>query len=808
MVAKTFDWHSSRARRARLGHALSHWMIPFTIFEILLLIVGVGLLVISMPAGWLCLGAIAPLMMIQEWYRYDLQSPALGAKGESIEDLLDADILALLPEQPTPKQLAEIIGMTPGGIFFSVRFGLVGSFIRDLVSEQKEDTEALLTEALAITKLTGKRVSAGVLILAFLRQLPKNVRQTLLGHLHLDEDDILRGIQWYHSLAVEEASEKRRSSRQGGIGRDWSFGWIPYLSRFGTNISRNSSRARSDIREETRRQLIDSLSNDGGTIALVGKSGVGKTELVYELADMLMHPDDSIPKQLHYRQLFLLSASRLLSMTGQGTDPATLITGLLGEAHRAKNVVVCFDNAELFFQEGPGSVDLLSTLLPIFEAKRVSIILTLDEQRYLQITKRAPELAAAVRRINVQPTSESDTLKILQDQLPSVEYKYKVTIMYQALKEAYTLGKRYVYDVVMPGQAMSLLESSAEYAEDRLVTSRSVSRAVEGTTGIKTAVADDVEEKNLLLNLEDRLHERMVGQDKAVRVVSDALRRARAGIRNQNRPVGTFLFLGPTGVGKTELAKSLAEVYFGGEQNIVRLDMNEFVLPDDVSRLIADGADNPSSLTAQVMKQPFSVVLLDEIEKAHSSVLATLLQLLDEGVLRDERNREVSFKDTIVIATSNAGSDRIQEYIHRGYTLEQFEEPFVNELIGGHVFHPEFLNRFDEMVVFAPLSKHELMTVVDRILAGVNKNLAVQGISVTVAQDAKEFLVEQGYDPRLGARPLRRVVQRAVESTVAKLLLSGETSPGGSIELTLEQIQGMIETKRQADGMIDDSNQS
>ena len=180
-------------------------------------------------------------------------------------------------------------------------------------------------------------------------------------------------------------------------------------------------------------------------------------------------------------------------------------------------------------------------------------------------------------------------------------------------------------------------------------------------------------------------------------------------------------------------------------------------------------------------------------------MLTTLLQLLDEGILRDVRGREISFRDTVVIATSNAGSDRIQEYIHRGYSLQQFEETFVSELISSHIFHPEFLNRFDEMVVFGPLDKQQLLQVVDLILMSVNKNLAEQKITVTVSPEAKEYLVEAGYDPRLGARPMRRVVQRAVENTVAKLLLSNEVSPGGTIEITHEQVASILGSKNQAD---------
>lgn len=561
----------------------------------------------------------------------------------------------------------------------------------------------------------------------------------------------------------------------------------------------------TNIRSETINQLSQAIATGAGSVALVGKNGVGKTETVYEFASQLMDPKSDVPEKLRYHQVFMLDAGRLLSEASGKGELEGLVETLLSEAYAAKNIIICLDNAHLFFEEAVGSIDITNLLLPILEAGRLPIILTIDEQRFLQISKRTPGLVNAINRVNVHPTSESDTLRVLQDHLPIVEFKRNVTFMYQALRESYRLGARYIYDTSMPGQAITLLEASADYAEQGLVTARSVNQAIEQTIGVKTNAVDDETERDILLNMESLIHKRMIGQDRAVSVVSDALRRARAGVRNQKRPVGTFLFLGPTGVGKTELAKSLAAVYFGGEDKIVRLDMNEFVESSDVARLIADGSDDAGSLTAQVMKQPFSVVLLDEIEKAHSSVLTTLLQLLDEGILRDARNREISFRDTIVIATSNAGSDRIQEYLHRGYSLQQFEDKFVDELLGSNIFHPEFLNRFDEIVVFGPLAKNELLQVVDLMIAEVNKTLAQQKVTVTVSQEAKEYLVEAGYDPRLGARPMRRVVQRSVENTVAKLMLSKQVDAGGSIEITLEQVKSILDKKQQADTIIEEN---
>ncbi|HEU4716003.1 MAG TPA: AAA family ATPase, partial [Candidatus Saccharimonadales bacterium] len=526
------------------------------------------------------------------------------------------------------------------------------------------------------------------------------------------------------------------------------------------------------------------------------------TTIVHAFAERLLDASARLPENLKFRQVFILDSSALIAAAPGRGELENLVMQVLSEAHAAKNIIICLDNAQLFFEEGVGSVDLTNVLLPILEAGRLRVILTMDAQRFLKIGQRNPGLVNALNRVSIGEASEEETLAAMQDQLITIEYQRKVTYMLQALKEAYRLSQRYVHDLAMPGRAIKLMETAAGYAENGLVTMNSVQKAIEQTMDIKVGVASGEDEREKLLNLEQLIHQRMINQVRAVNVVSDALRRARAGVRNENRPIGTFLFLGPTGVGKTELAKALADVYFGGEDRLIRLDLNEYVRSEDVARLIADGADDPTSLTAQAMKQPFSVVLLDEIEKAHPNVLTTLLQLLDEGILRDIKNREVSFRDAIVIATSNAGADRIREYIERGYQVEQFEQQFIDELINSNQFRPEFLNRFDEIVTFRPLNKDELVQVIDLILAGINKTLAVQKVKVDVAQDAKLYLVEKGYDPRLGARPMRRVVQRAVENTIAKQMLAGTVNPGSTVTITLEQVRQMLDTTEQANQIV------
>ena len=803
-----FNHGSFRAQKARIGHILAGmWLRILTIVAVILIIAGVGLLVIGQAAGWFLLGLTAVPAMFIEWYNNELRHIPSPKTPKTIDDVLSADILGQLPKKPTPRDIATTTGTVQSGYFFSARFGISARALQEMSSDDPAATAAVWKEAQLIREQLGyEHISGSILVVALIRQFPE--RQGWLAHLRLDDDDLIRGVQWQQHIR-DLVNEHSRPKRTGGIARDWSFGYIPLLTRFGVNISEQLARSRTlSVDLEAHRRALDQMISTFGeagrqNVALVGSAGVGKTTLVHAFAERLLDASSPVPDNLKFRQVIILDAAALIAAAPGRGELENLIMRVLGEAYSAKNIIICLDNAQLFFEEGIGSVDLSNMLLPILEAGRLRIILTMDEQRYLQIGQRNAALMNALNRINVEPASKDETIAVMRDQLLMTEFQRHVTYMYQALEEAHRLSERYVHDLAMPGRAVKLMEAAASYAEDGFVTAHSVQQAIEQTMNIKISVATGEEEREKLLNLEDHIHERMINQTRAVGVVSDALRRARAGVRNQNRPIGTFLFLGPTGVGKTELAKALADVYFGGEERMIRLDLNEYVRSEDVSRLIADGADDPMSLTAQAMKQPFSVVLLDEIEKAHPQVLTTLLQLLDEGILRDIKNREVSFRDAIIIATSNAGADRIREYIERGYQLEQFEKQFVDELISSNQFRPEFLNRFDEIVIFRPLSKEELVQVIDLMLAGINKTMALQNIKVNVADDAKLLLVEQGYDPRLGARPMRRVVQRAVENTVAKQMLSGQALPGSVIEISREQVEQILGTQQQAKAIVD-----
>ena len=770
---------------------------------ILLSLLGIVLLLAGMAIGWLVLMLAGWSLVPYLWLRSRLRDMPASKQPRNIGDILSLEVLGLLPQDPNPRTIIEALAGSGGAKFLANRLGIPIQQVVQLTPADPGLTESVWRESINIWSHLPERTSTipSVVVVAAIIRLNPDCTD-ILNNLRIDADDVYRGVEWLEHWEMQA----RRSSDlklTGGIARDWSFGYIPTLEHFGTNLSLKYSEGRRSMAGNLMRNrlLVDDMikylsSNARRNVALIGPLGVGKSTVVEALADILMDSKSGASSDVKFNQVFMLDASAIISAANARGEIEQLIGRLLSEAYRAKNIILFLDNAELFMSDGTGSVDLSNLLQPAIEGGGLKLIMAMEEQRFLQIAQAKPALTSALNRIEITPTDDNDTIRVLEDRIIPLEYGSTTLFTYQALTEAYRLSNRYIHDVAQPRASVQLLESAAQRASGGVVNPSMVAQTIEQTLGIKVGgnlqSGDAQAEKDKLLHLEELIHQRMINQTKAVSAVASALRRARAGVRNENRPIGTFLFLGPTGVGKTELAKSLAAVYFSGEDHLVRIDLNEYVRAEDVARLIADGATDPMSLSAQVQKDPFSVVLLDEIEKAHPNVLTTLLQVLDEGVLRDINNRPISFRDTILIATSNAGADKIRQYIEAGYQLEQFSEQIQNELISSGQFKPEFLNRFDEIAVFRPLTKPELLQVIDLILVGINKNLANQKVAVAVDDQAKLALVEAGYDPRLGARPMRRVVQRTVENIVAEKILTGELVPGSGIRLSLADIQASL----------------
>ncbi len=756
---------------------------------------GVAIIITKNSIGWVLIGLASVPLELLIWGRYELKSVPIGS-GNSINDLLSNECLVRLGHNPTPQSIAKWYANTRSGHFLALRYAITPKMMEAITAEMPTDMTPIFEKAIEIREKTKSEVvSGGVLAVAIIEYHPDYER--ILKTMKLDIKDLYDGLIWFNYLAgLVKGMNMRRHT--GGFARDLMFGYTPLLQRYARNVSRQHEVTKGgnlsvSLHKELTSQMIEIFSKAGRqNVAIIGPDGSGRSTIVNDFASEILDADSKVSSRIKYRQVYRLNASSLISATSDRSQLEALMTRILNEAYHAKNVILWLEDAQVFLEEKPGSIDISSILMPVLEGGVLRIIMTLDQQRYLEIANTKAALTNVLNKIMVEPADKDATIKVMQDRVPLFESQNNVTYTYWALAESYRLSERYVHDLAMPGRAINLLETSANYAENGFVTDASVQMAVEKTQGVKMQSSQSAEDKSKLLNMEEIIHKRLIGQEPAVKAVSDALRRAAAGVRNENRPIGTFLFLGPTGVGKTELAKAISEAYFGGEGKIARIDLNEYVSADDVSRLIADGATNEMSLTAQVMKNPFTVVLLDEIEKAHPLVLTTLLQLLDEGILRDASNREISFRDAIVVATSNAGANSIRDYIDQGLAMSQIRDQLTNDLISSGEFKPEFLNRFDEICVFQPLDKESLRQIVDIIIDGVNKTLAPRKMSVALEPEAKMLLVERGYDPKLGARPMRRIVSKTVENIVARAVLEGAANDGEAITITAAMVEAAL----------------
>lgn len=789
--------NSLRVKKARRARSFSVGVTKALLFISVILLIS-GVLVFYSPARPLTLMSGIGILgiMFSLWVRWDLsKTPAIYNTDSAVialDEVVTSDIVYLISDKQSPKQLLSAIFNNWQSQFILSRYQIPYTLLLQSLADDSAKSVALWNMAFKIAgEVPIREISAGVLVVAMMMENP--MMQDWLRKNGMDEKDIFGGLIWEESLWQRVLKPIDRSA-YGGIGRDWTSGFTPFLDHFGQNISLSIAENNLDYSGIRRGHVIDNMltnlaKSSRNNLAMVGEVGVGKTALVYAMAEKLIEGEDVAP-ELRYKQVVQIDPAAVSAAAGQNMSLEAIFQQIIANAVKAGNIILYLDEAQLFFGSGTGQVDLSSILLPALQSSGLTVVASFNLEEWQKLSSSSSTLANLFNKIEVEPADRNQTIGILQDISIQLESKSQSIVTFKAIQAAYDLSDRYLRSKAMPARAIDLLSDSMNYPVTGLITEDSVAQATEIITNAKVSKASD-EEKAQLLNLEELIHERMINQSRAVKVVSDALRRSRAGVRNTNRPVGSFLFLGPTGVGKTELSKSLAAVYFGSEASMNRLDMTEYQNRSDIKRLLESASkDNVGSTFLQKINQnPFSVVLLDEIEKAHPDILNLLLQMLDEGVLTDSAGHKVSFKEAIIICTSNAGADEIRAQITAGKKLEDFEEQFTNDLIDRNIFKPELINRFDEVVLFRPLTKEELLQVANIIISQVNDELEDRKVKIELTDQALSKLVDLGYDPRLGARPMRRVISRLVENLIAKRLLSGELEPGATVTLDVNDLE-------------------
>ncbi|MBI4435095.1 ATP-dependent Clp protease ATP-binding subunit [Candidatus Uhrbacteria bacterium] len=524
---------------------------------------------------------------------------------------------------------------------------------------------------------------------------------------------------------------------------------------------------------------------EGGrqSVVLVGPEGVGKSTVLAGIAELMVK--EEVPKILQDRRLVRISIPHLVSGADAAQAQERLIT-VLSEAARSRNIILAFTDIDQLVGQGADASDLAATLVDFLSRSGTFAVATTTPQVYASIVERSV-LGREFQKVDILEPDQESAIHMLESKIGGIEYEHHVIFSYQAVERAVKLSDRYMHETYLPKKAIEVarevaLQVSKSRGQDAVVTGEDVAQIVSAKTGIPTmSVAEDEKEK--LLGLEENMHGRVIGQEEAVKAVASALRRARTELRSQTRPIATFLFLGPTGVGKTELAKTVAATYFGSEDMMVRLDMSEYQDASSINRLLGTpGSQLGGLLTEAVRKQPFAIVLLDELEKAHPDILNVFLQVFDDGRLTDSTGRTIDFTNTIIICTSNAGTPYIQDAVGRAESLEVIKTHLVEEELRG-IYRPEFLNRFDGIIVFKPLAQADVLEITKLFMKAVALRLEPKGIGFRAEEAAVAELATKGFDPKFGARPLRRLVQEEVDSAIANALLQGEVRRRDTIVL-------------------------
>lgn len=592
------------------------------------------------------------------------------------------------------------------------------------------------------------------------------------------------------------------------------------LEKYGIDLTQEAKDGKLDPiagrARETERLIHILLRRTKNNPIIIGEAGVGKTAIVESLA--LKIAEGSVPHDLLNKKIIQLELASLVAGASHRGEFEERLQDVIKETQASSGQIILFiDEIHTLIGTGDtqGAMDASNIIKPYLARGQLQLIGTTTTAEYRKYFEKDKAFERRFQAVMVEEPQEDVAKEMLEVLKPKYEKFHQVEITPDAIDAAVHLSKKYIGERYLPDKAVDLLDEAAaevklEHTEgkrpDNKVVKTDIEKVVAAWTGIPiTRLTEDESQK--LIHLEDIIHKRLIDQQEAVGAVAEAVRRGRIGLASANRPIASFIFLGPTGVGKTELAKTLAEILFGRDDLMIRLDMSEYMEKHEVAKLIGAppgyvGYEEGGQLTEAVRAKPYSIVLLDEIEKAHPDVFNILLQLLEDGRLTDNKGNTISFKNTIVIATSNIGSSLIQQtLLTQNSNATQMVSPeeeakkystlsktLMDEM--RKFFKPELLNRFDEIVMFKPLRQQDMMQIAKLGIGGTQKLLAEQKITLTINEKALGVLSKEGYDPVYGARPLRRLIQSAIENPIAILLINKTFVPGDTVQISYDDAKG------------------
>ena len=571
------------------------------------------------------------------------------------------------------------------------------------------------------------------------------------------------------------------------------------LDEFGYDITKAAREGRLDPlvgREDEIQRVIQILGRRRkNNPMLVGDPGVGKSAIVEGIAIKITNGD--IPPVLVNKRLISLDLGSIVAGTKYRGDFEKRLKSIISEAAANPDVILFIDEFHTIVGAGgaSGSLDAANMLKPALARGEIQCIGATTMDEFSKIVEKDGALDRRFQKIVVEHTDIQHTISILGRLKANYEKHHNVVYTDEALEACVRMSERYITDRCLPDKAIDALDEAGSMVrlqnpkKTGTVTAEDVAEVISKMTGIPSGRVAEGESARLV-NMREKISRRIIGQDEAIDKVVKAIQRNRAGIKDPGKPIGTFIFFGPTGVGKTQLAKSLAEYLFDSEDNMIRLDMSEYMEKFNVSRLIGAppgyvGFEEGGQLSERVRRKPYCVVLLDEIEKAHPDVFNLLLQVMDEGRLTDSNGRTVSFRNTILIMTSNVGSRELDEYgTGVGFNTAgrniQSNRKSVLEKAVKKAFPPEFINRVDEQVFFNPLTKEDISKIIDIELKGLKNRVREAGFDITVTAAAKRFVADAGYDPSYGARPLKRAIQKYIEDPVSEHIITDRMFGGGN----------------------------